>query len=166
MDFSTLYDEDTETWAELQVVALRRLACTPGPWANAIDWENVIEEVEDLGAERRRAVECLLENAFVHVLKIAADPDSLSADHGRDEVQEFWEQARNKTKPAMRSRIDMQEIWERACKRASKALEAFDRALPEVPESCPYSFDNVADDKFDPLRDLRMGIVGGRIPLE
>ena len=70
MEFSTLYDEDTETWAELQVVALRRLACTPGPWANAIDWENVIEEVEDLGAERRRAVESLLENAFVHVLRL------------------------------------------------------------------------------------------------
>ena len=46
MDFATLYAEDVETWAELQVDALRRLAATPGSWANIIDWENVLEEIE------------------------------------------------------------------------------------------------------------------------
>jgi hypothetical protein len=161
MDFTTLYEADIETWAELQVAALRRLAVTPGPWANAIDWENVIEEVEDLRAERRRAVESLLENALVHVLKIAADPESLSVEHWREKVQEFWSQAHSKIKPAMRSRIDMQKIWERACKQASRALTVFDRSLPDGQKSCPYSLDDVFEDDFDLLRGLRMG----RMPL-
>ena len=63
MDFATLYEDDVETWAELQVAALRRLAAIPGPWANTVDWENVIEEIEDLGSEKRTSVESLLENA-------------------------------------------------------------------------------------------------------
>jgi hypothetical protein len=61
LDFATLYEDDIETWAELQVEALRRLAAMPGPWANKIDWENVIEEIEDVGSNQRRAVESLLE---------------------------------------------------------------------------------------------------------
>ena len=60
IDFATLYAEDVETWAELQVDALRRLAAAPASWANIIDWENVLEVIESLGSERRRAVEACL----------------------------------------------------------------------------------------------------------
>lgn len=156
MDFAKLYDEDIETWAELQVAALRRLAAMPGPWANAIDWENVIEEIKDLGAERRRQVQSFLENAFAHILKIVGDPNSLSAEHWKKEIQTFWKQAHENAERSMRSRIDMDKIWQRACKQASNALEAFDRTLPEVPRSCPYSFDDVLDQDFDPLLHLRI----------
>lgn len=54
MDFATLYKEDIETWAETQIAALRRLAEHPGPLANVIDWENVIEEIEDLAPKGER----------------------------------------------------------------------------------------------------------------
>jgi Domain of unknown function DUF29 len=154
VDFATLYAEDVETWAELQIEALRRLAAMPGPWANALDWENVIEEIEDLGSGQRRSVESLLVEAFAHILKIAADPESLSAEHWKNEVQNFWTQAQEAGKPAMRSRIDMEKIWRRACKLASDSLDAFDRTLPAVPRSCPYCFDDVLDREFDPLRSL------------
>jgi Domain of unknown function DUF29 len=154
MDFATLYAEDVETWAELQVVALRRLAAMQGPWMNAIDWENVVEEIESLGSEQRRAVESLLVEVFAHVLKIAAEPESLSAEHWKAEVQNFSAQAQQTVKPAMRSRVDMEKIWRRACKLASDSMEAFDRTLPNVPQSCPYSFDDVLDRDFDPLHHL------------
>lgn len=156
-----LYAEDVETWAEIQVAALRRLAATPGPWANAVDWENVVEEIESLGSEQRRAVESLLVEAFAHVLKLAADPESLSAEHWKKEVQDFWAQAQETAKPAMRSRVDMQKVWRRACKLASGSLEAFDRTLPEVPQSCPYSFDDVLDRDFDPIVDVPSQIIRG-----
>jgi hypothetical protein len=156
MDFATLYEEDVETWAELQVAALRRLATTPGPWANAIDWKNVIEEIEELGSDRRRAVESLLENAFAHALKIVADPESLSSEQWKKEVRLFLAQARAKISPAMRSRIDMDEIWRNACRQASNALEAFDRRMPETPQQCPYSFDDIVDSTFDLLVKLQI----------
>jgi hypothetical protein len=159
MDFTTLYEEDVETWAELQVEALRRLAAMPGPWANAIDWENVIEEIEDLGSERRYAAESLLENALAHALKIVADPESLSTEQWGKEVRLFLNQAQAKFRPAMRSRIDMEKVWSNACERASHALEAFDRKLPELPRQCPFSFDDVTNGAFDPVADLRAMLV-------
>src|SRR4051794_3737780 len=96
MDFALLYDEDPETWSEVQVAILRRLAVTPEPGTNAIDWENVIEEVEDLGRAQRRAIEGLLENAFEHLLKIAADPSSFSAKQWKREVEVSLAQAQAK----------------------------------------------------------------------
>src|SRR5215217_167601 len=119
MDFATLYAEDVETWAELQVDALRRLAATPGSWGNIIDWENVLEEIESLGSEQRRAVESLLENALAHALKVVGDPNSLSTERWKKEIVNFLRQARKKIKPAMRSRIDIEEIWQDACEQAS-----------------------------------------------
>lgn len=81
MQAETVFEEDVETWAELQVAALRRFGSIPGPWAITLDWENLIEEIEDVGSSRRRAVESLLENALAHACKIAADPQSSSAEH-------------------------------------------------------------------------------------
>ena len=156
MDSTTLYEEDVETWAEIQVAALRRLAQTPGPWANAVDWDNVIEEIEDLGSDRRHAVESLLEQAFAHALKIAGDPTSLSSEHWRLEIKAFLDQARTKIKRSMRSRIDMEGIWRCARKNAAESLKAFDLVPPDMPSSCPYTFDHVLDPDFEPLRDLRV----------
>ncbi len=159
MDFATLYAEDVETWAELQVDALRRLAATPGSWANIIDWENVIEEIESLASSQRREVKSLLEKAFLHVIKIVGDPDSLAVEQWKKEVQNFWRQAQDTAKPAMRSGIDMEEIWRRARKQASNALEVYDRELPEEPQSCPFTFDDVLDRDFDPLLSLRVLVI-------
>lgn len=157
MDFATLYDEDIETWAETQIAALRRLAREPGPWANLIDWENVIEEIEDLGSERREAVESLMEQVFAHLLKLCADPDSLSAEHWRNEIRASLGQMRRRARPSMASRIDMDDVWARSIERASAALEAFDRKLPtDVTSVCPFSFEEISDPDLDPLADLRV----------
>ena len=156
MQTVTLFEEDFETWTELQVAALRRIASNSGPWTNTLDWENVIEEIEGLGSDQRRAVESLLENAFAHALKIVAEPDSLSAEHWKKEVTAFLDQAREKMRPAIRSRIDMEKIWQTACKQASNALEAFDRRMPEVPQRCPCSFDEAMGGTLESLLYLRL----------
>lgn len=160
MDFARLYEDDIETWAELQVAALRRLAARPGPWTNAIDWENVIEEVEDLGSDRRRAVQSLLENAFAHAIKIEADPASLSAEHWRAEVRTFTRQARAKMRPAMRSRINMDDIWQEAQRQASDALETYGKSMIDVPQQCPCTFDDVMEGGLEVI--MHLGLVGDR----
>jgi hypothetical protein len=150
MDFATLYEDDIETWAELQVAALRRLAEMPGPWANVIDWENVIEEIEDLGSEKRESVESLLENALVHLIKIVADPTSLSVVHWRREVRSFLLQARARAKRSMRPRIEMDDIWRKSVSGASNALEAYDHAIPlGLEDRSPFSFDDILYQDLD-----------------
>jgi hypothetical protein len=154
MDFATLYEEDIETWAEIQVAALRRLAATPGPWANAVDVENVVEEIEDLGSSQRAAVESLLQHAFAHAMKLLQDPASLSAKHWRAEVRGFLRQARKRLKPAVSRRIDLDEVWTEARVQAGTALEAFDRSLDDIPEACPFTIAEIADPTFDLLGEL------------
>ena len=156
MDFATLYAEDVETWAELQVDALRRLAAMPGTWANIIDWENIIEEIESLGSEQRRAVESLLENALAHALKLVGDPNSLSTEQWKKEINTFLSKHGRRSSRLCDLGSTSEKIWQDACEQASDTLEAFDRTLPDVPQRCPFSFDDFSMPTFDPLRDLRL----------
>ena len=131
------------------MAALRRLAATPGPWANAIDVEHVIEEIEELGASEREAVESLLENAFAHAMKVLQDPESLSAKHWRKEVRSFLRQARKKLKPTMIRRLDLDGVWTDARAQAANALEAFDLSADGIPVHCPFTLAEIADPDFD-----------------
>ncbi len=72
------YDSDILTWSEHQGALLRRLA--RGEKVNAqIDWENVAEEVESVGREQLHAVESLLLQALIHMLKARSWPNSRDA---------------------------------------------------------------------------------------
>jgi hypothetical protein len=65
---SDAYESDILLWSERQAQLLRRLAA--GERVNdLVDWENVIEEVESVGSEQLHAVESLLLQALVHMLK-------------------------------------------------------------------------------------------------
>ncbi len=80
-----LYDADILIWAQTQADLLRRLAA--GERVNAaIDWPNLIDEVEDVGRSELSACNNLLRQALIHLLKLEAWPSSQSAAHWRAEV--------------------------------------------------------------------------------
>ena len=82
---SDLYDDDILLWSERQAQLLRRLAA--GERVNdQVDWENVIEEVESVGSEQLHAVELLLVQALVHMLKAEGWPNSRDAPNWRAEA--------------------------------------------------------------------------------
>ena len=55
-DVKSLYDEDFVAWTQQQAKALRAAA---GSRTNQpLDWENLAEEVEDLGKSVRRELGC------------------------------------------------------------------------------------------------------------
>ena len=70
---SDLYDEDIVLWSERQAELLRQHAATARA-NDAIDWPNIIEEIESVGIEQRHAVESLLLQALLHMLKAAGWP--------------------------------------------------------------------------------------------
>ena len=85
---SDLYDDDILLWSERQAQLLRRLAA--GERVNdQVDWENVIEEVESVGSEQLHAVESLLVQALVHMLKAEGWPNSRDAPNWRAEAVRF-----------------------------------------------------------------------------
>ena len=71
---SDLYEDDILLWAERQAELLRRRAA--GELVNdaELDWENVAEEVADVGRSELRAVASHLVQALLHDLKAEAWP--------------------------------------------------------------------------------------------
>ena len=66
-----LYCRDALAWAEQQATLLHRLAA--GERLNeAVDWPNVIDEVQDVGLSELRACQSLLQQATTHLLKLHA----------------------------------------------------------------------------------------------
>ena len=76
------YEADVLLWSEHQAALLRRLA--RGEAVNERpDWDNIIDEVESVGSEQLHAVQSLLLQALVHMLKAEAWPLSRDVRIGR-----------------------------------------------------------------------------------
>jgi hypothetical protein len=60
-----LYETDFVLWTEKTAEILRQKNY------DAVDWENVIEEIESMGRSERRAVRSLLTRLIEHLLKLA-----------------------------------------------------------------------------------------------
>jgi hypothetical protein len=78
-----LYERDILSWSEHQADLLRRLA--RGERVNDVDWEHVVEEIEDAGLFELNAVRSYLRLMLVHLLKLQGWPDNPAADHWRRE---------------------------------------------------------------------------------
>lgn len=65
-----LYEEDFLRWTEEQAAALRRAKGSNLP----LDWENLAEEIEDLGRSVRRELISQIRRILRHLLKLEASP--------------------------------------------------------------------------------------------
>ena len=132
-----LYERDALAWAEQQAGLLRRLSA--GERLNeAVDWANVIEEVQDVGLSELRACRSLLRQAMLHLLKLHAWPDSPAAAHWREEAATFLADAEDRFAPSMRHRIDLEELYAKALRQVRRGVESGGepRRLPDV---CPFN---------------------------
>ncbi|GAB4241648.1 MAG: DUF29 domain-containing protein [Stanieria sp.] len=59
-----LYDRDFNLWIEQIVTALRNRDF------GAMDWNNLLEEIEDMGKSEKRSLESYLERLIEHILKL------------------------------------------------------------------------------------------------
>jgi hypothetical protein len=92
------YEADILLWSEHQAELLRRLAA--GERVNdQVDWENLIEEVESVGNEQLHAVNSLLRQALLHMLKAEAWPLSIEVPHWQAEALGFRPTPRTGMRP-------------------------------------------------------------------
>ncbi len=99
-----LYHRDILAWSRTQAERLRRIAA--GERVNDVDWDHVIEEVEDVGKSELKSVRSHLQNAIVHALKVAAWPGHSARRKWRNEIATFLGQARNRFEPGMAQHLD------------------------------------------------------------
>ena len=139
-----LYDRDILIWSEQQAHLLRRLAA--GERVNeAVDWPNLIEEVEDVGRSQLSACESFLVQAIVHMMKIRIEPGG-PVTHWTDEVDRYLDEALSRLSPAMRGRVDLERVYARALRRVRRQLRSVTISLPS---KCPYLVDELLAEEPD-----------------
>jgi hypothetical protein len=138
------YDSDILVWSERQADLLRRRAA--GELVNdaALDWPNIAEEIEGVGRSQLNAVESLLTQAMLHMLKAEAWPLSRDAPSWRADARLFRRQARRRFVPSMRQRIDLADLYADALAGLPDAM--YDQPPLPVPDACPPTLDGLLNE--------------------
>ena len=153
-----LYD-DPLAWSERQAALLRRLA--GGERLNeAVDWANVIEEIESVGRSELQAVRSLLSRALEHLLKIHGWPDG-PVSHWKREARAFLADANRQVSPSMWQRIDLPDLYERA--RLLVTADDLDGQPSRPPPAlCPFDIDDlIVSGKAPPDLDALLARLAG-----
>jgi len=133
----SLYDADILLWSEQQADLLRRLA--RGERVNdAVDWENVIEEVGDVGRSEFNSVASLLEVGLTHLLLAHASPRREPVGHWRSEAVTALAGAARRYAPSMGQRLDLGEIWAVAASAAVNKLASDGGPARPILADCPF----------------------------
>jgi hypothetical protein len=132
-----LYDRDVLAWSEHQADLLRRLA--RGETVNDVDWDHVVEEIEDLGLSELHAVESSLEQVLVHLLKCQAWPASGPLNHWRAEIISFQGNAERRFAASMERRIDLARLYRGAAMQVATLTGG--QRPPHWPDPCPFTLD-------------------------
>lgn len=134
-----LYDRDILAWSEYQAGLLRRLA--RGERVNDLDWEHVVEEIEDVGLSELHGVESYLDLILLHLLKAHAWPGSESVNRWLAEVVAFQGNAQRRFAPSMPQRIALEPIYQGAIRQIVVLSDG--QAPVECPKTCPFTLDQL-----------------------
>ena len=143
-DCQTLYETDYLQWIETTVEKLQSQ-----DYLN-VDWETLIEEIEDMGRSERRSFESNLIVVLLHLLKWQYQPECRSGS---------WESSiiehRRRVKKALNESPSLKPYFESII--AECYAEAVKQARAETglpiatfPSQCPYELAKVTDDAFLP----------------
>jgi hypothetical protein len=118
----TLYDQDYYLWLKTTINQLRT-----GQFS-AVDLENLLEELETMGRSEKRAIESLLTNLLVHLLKLRCwdSERERNQGHWQGEVRTFRRQIKKSLKDSPSLKPYILEIFDECYQDARK--EASDRS--------------------------------------
>jgi hypothetical protein len=141
-----LYWDDTLLWSEQQAARLRRLAA--GERVRDVDWEHVIEEIEDVGNTELRACKSLLRRAIEHLLKLGGWPCHSASEHWRAEALVFLRDAMLAFSPSMRLKLDLADLYRLALSDV-RAITVDGARAGALPDACPFVLDDLLTEDID-----------------
>jgi len=150
MSLRPRYEEDFYSWAHDQAAALRQAAAARVNVPEAIDWENLAEEVEALGRSELRELWSRYYRLNVHLLKWLYQPEGRSAGwRGTIREQRKGIEKLLRDSPGLKPR--QQAVFEEAYADA-RALAADETGLPVAtfPPACPFTLEEATDPDFLP----------------
>lgn len=145
----TPYEGDYAQWCAEQGALLR------AGQVDALDRDNLAEEIESLGRSDKREIRSRLKELLVHLLKWHFQPRKRKGGwrativEQRDELEQLLEES-----PSLRSlpSLALGKLYPIA---RAKAADETGLAEAMFPLECPYSVDEVLDDDFFPGRRER-----------
>ena len=139
------YDQDLYSWSLEQAKFLRERRF------DQIDWEHIIEEIEDMSKSEKRALESFLETLLMHLLKWQYQPfyigkRSWAATIVEQRKRLKWHLEDN---PGLKSKLSAAIV--RAYDLAKAGAEK-ETGIPSYtfPEICPWEYEQFMDTDFWP----------------
>ncbi len=150
-----LYDQDFLLWTEEQATALRRAGGSNLP----LDWKNLAEEIESLGASQRTQLNSQVRRILRHLFKLEASPAvdpragwRMTVRDARTEIEDLLEASpslrreidavvqRQRTAAAKLAAYDLEDhgepadvVWERLEKGGFTVEQVLGDSFPETP---------------------------------
>ena len=134
------YETDFYQWTQQQADLLRQGALS------ALDVENLIEEIDDMGRSQKNALQGYLFNVIMHLLKWQYQPErrgtswKLSICNGRDQIA--WQ---IKDSPSLRPQLEglLAEVYPSARRNAADETGL---PLTTFPDQCPFTVEQITGD--------------------
>jgi len=143
INLKRLYEDDYLLWLETNIQLLNKRQL------DGLDYDNLVEELIDLGRSEKRAVENLLKQLLIHLLlyQYWVTEKERNANHWKGEIINFREQLkrefRSKTiyNHAVSEFLEMYDV-------AAKVAEA--KSGVAIPSQCHYLFEQVINENWLP----------------
>lgn len=144
LNHKNLYETDYYQWIQTTLEKMR-----DGDYEN-LDWENLIEEIEDMGKSERRRLENNLVVILLHLLKWDYQRDKRSGSW-KSSILEHRRRICKALKDSPSLKPYLEQVWDECYADALKQASA-ETGIPEenFPSSCPYTILQVLDAKFIP----------------
>jgi len=143
-DLKQLYEIDDSQWLEETVSLLRNHQFSQ------LDLEHLIEELEDLGKEKKNAVASLLEQVIRHLLLLQywTKEAEYNTIHWQEEIYNFRTQLKRKMTANLRNYLEeeLNSIYQDAL--GFVKIKTVNTVI--FPSQCPYSLEQLLDRSWLP----------------
>ena len=144
-NYQQLYETDDLQWLEETIALLKNRQF------ESLDLDNLIEELEDLGSEKRNAVVSLLDQVIRHLLLLEYWESEVTNNsiHWQGEIYNFRLQLQDKMTKTLYNHLvyKLDSIYGRAL----KAVNIKTQKSVDFPEKRPYSLEELLDIDWLPI---------------
>ena len=136
------YEEDYYLWTQTMADKLKIQDYS------SVDWENIIEEIEDMGRSQKRAVESLLLRLTEHLLKLQYWYPEIPRNkkHWQSEVVNFRVLLRKRLKESPSLKAKLPEMYDEILADSQRAMSK----LFDLPEQVELTLEQVLDEDWFP----------------
>ncbi len=140
-----LYETDDYLWLLKTIDLLKQKQL------NELDLENLIEELEYMGSEKRNAVKSLLEQIIIHLLLLQFWTEEFDRNsyHWQGEILSFRTQLQDRLTTNFKNYLgeEVNSLYQRALKKVKLKT----KFQVDFPVECPYTLEQLLDEDYLPI---------------